>query len=105
MRITISHTRPKEQVMRSIDKSFNDLFKGVGIVPMQFLDERRTWNESTLTFSVSAKMGVLSLPLAGTIEVTDKDVIMDVDLGLLERLLSARKVHDAIGSRIRGLLT
>jgi Putative polyhydroxyalkanoic acid system protein (PHA_gran_rgn) len=103
--ITISHTRSKEEVIRSIDHSFDDLFRGIGMVPVQFVEERRQWQGSTLNFSVTAKMGLLSTPLKGTIEVTDKDVTIDVDLGLFERLLPAAKVQQAISSRVRGLLT
>lgn len=105
MRITISHTRSKEEVMRSIDRSFDDLFRGIGIIPLQFVEERRVWQGSTLNFSAAAKMGLLSTPIKGTIEVTDKDVTIDVDLGLLERLLPATKVRQSISSRVRGLLT
>ena len=90
--------------MRAIDRSFDDLFRGIGAVPLRFVDERRSWQGSTLTFSTSAKMGILSTPISGTIEVTERDVRIDVDLGLLERLISTVKAQQAISSRVRGLL-
>ncbi|MFL6417480.1 MAG: polyhydroxyalkanoic acid system family protein [Bryobacteraceae bacterium] len=105
MRITVSHTKSKEAVIRSVDRSFDDLFRGVGSVPIQFLEERRSWQGSTLTFSISAKMGFVNSPIKGTIEVTDTDITIDADLGLLERLLPATKARAAITNRIRGLLT
>jgi hypothetical protein len=105
MRITVSHTKSKEEVMRSVDRSFDDLLRGIGVVPIQFVDERRSWQGSTLTFSVSTKMGFISTPIRGTIEVTDEDITIDADLGLLERLIPATKARDSITSRIRGLLT
>ena len=30
MRITVSHNRSKEEVVQSVDKSFNELFQGIG---------------------------------------------------------------------------
>ena len=75
------------------------------MVPIQFVSEERKWQGSTLTFSISAKMGIMSTPIKGTIEVTDKDLTIDVDLGLFERLIPQAKTRDAITSRIRGLLT
>jgi hypothetical protein len=36
----------------------------------QFVERRRNWQGSTLTFSISAKMGFTSTPMKGTIEVT-----------------------------------
>jgi hypothetical protein len=91
--------------MRSIDASFDDLFCGIAAIPIQFINERKSWQGSTLTFSISAKMGLLSTPIKGTIDVTDRDLTIDLDLGLLGRLIPATKARQAISSRVRGLLT
>lgn len=91
--------------MRSVDRSFDELFRGVSTVPIQFVEERRNWQGSTLNFSISAKMGFVSSPIKGTIEVTDVDITIDADLGLLERLIPATKARASITNRIRGLLT
>lgn len=90
--------------MRSVDRSFDDLFRSVGAIPLQFVDERRSWQGSRLTFSMSAKMGFLSTPIAGTVDVTDTDLTIDVDLGLLERLIPPAKARDALTNTVRGLL-
>jgi hypothetical protein len=90
--------------MRSVDRSFNDLFRGIGMIPVKFVEERRSWQGSTLTFSLSAKAGPVSNPIKGIIEVTEKDLTMDVDLGFLERLIPATKARDSISTQIRGLL-
>jgi hypothetical protein len=91
--------------MRSIDASFEDLFRGIDVIPIQFINERKSWQGSTLTFSLAAKMGLLSTPIKGTIEVTDRDLTIDLDLGLLGRFIPATKAREAISSRVRGLLT
>ncbi len=91
--------------MRSVDRSLDDLFQGIGMIPIQFVAERRSWQGSTLTFSLSAKAGLLSTPITGSIEVTERDLIIDVDLGLIGRLIPATKAREAISSRIRGLRT
>ena len=104
MRVTVSHNKPKEEVMQSVDRSFDDLFRGMAGVPLQFVNEKRSWKGSTLTFSVDAKMGFISAPIAGTVDVTDRDITIDVDLGLLERLLPQAKTREALTSGIRGLL-
>src|SRR5579871_3262183 len=102
MRITVSHTKSKQEVMRAVDRSFDDLFRGIGMIPIQFTDERRSWSGSTLTFSLSAKMGLVSTPIKGSIEVTDADITIDADLGLLERLLPATRARATITNRVRG---
>ena len=104
MRITVSHTKSKDAVIRSVDRSFDDLFRGVTTLPIRFVEERRSWQGSTLNFLISAKMGLISTPIKGTIEVTDTDLTIDADLGVLERLIAATKAKAAITNQIRGLL-
>lgn len=104
VKITISHNHSKEEVKQSVDRSFNDLFQGIVILPIRFAEERKTWQGNTLTFSLIAKMGLISTPMKGTVEVTDRDLTIDVDLGMLERLIPAAKVRDVVSSRVRGLL-
>jgi hypothetical protein len=104
MRITVSHNRPKEEVMRSVDRSFNDLFQGIGALPVRLVQEQKSWQGSTLTFAVTAKMGLLSTPIKGTVEVTDRDITIDADLGILERMIPAKKAQEVISNHVRGLL-
>ena len=49
-------------------------------------------------------MGLFSTPIKGTVEVTDRDLIVDADLGLLNRLLPEKTIQEVIGGRIKGLL-
>ena len=91
--------------MQAIDRSFEDLFRGIGALPIRFSDEQRNWQGSTLRFSLSARMGLLSTPIKGIVDVTDKDVTIDADLGVLERLIPAKTVRESISARIRGLLS
>ena len=104
MRITVSHNRSKEEVVQSVDKSFNDLFQGIGGIPVKLVQEHKSWQGSTLTFALTAKMGLLSTPIKGTIEVTDRDITIDADLGILERMIPAKKAHELVSQHVRGLL-
>jgi hypothetical protein len=105
MRVTVSHNRRKEEIMRALDRSFDDLFKGLGTVPLQIVNESRKWTGSRMDFSFDAKMGIVSTPIKGFVEVTDKDVTVDADLGWLERLIPAKQTQAAIEGRVKGLLT
>ena len=104
MRVTISHYKSKEEVMRAVDRSFDDLFRGIGMIPLQLVNEQRSWNGSTLSFAFDAKLGLVSTPIKGFVDVTDTDLTIDADLGLLERLIPAKQTRTALEGRIRGLL-
>jgi hypothetical protein len=104
MRITISHNRSKAEIIESVDRSFNEMFQGVEGLPVRLVVEQRSWQGSILSFSLTAKLGLLSTPIKGTVEVTDQDVTVDADLGLLNRLVPEKTARELIGDRIKGLL-
>jgi hypothetical protein len=104
MRVTISHNGRKEEIMRSIDRSFDDLFKGFGTVAIQIVNESRKWTGSRMDFSFNAKVGMVSTPIKGFIDVTDRDVTVDADLGWLERLFPAKQTQAALERQVKGLL-
>jgi hypothetical protein len=104
MRITVSHSRTKEDVIQTVDRSFNDLFQGIAALPVQLVQEHKSWQGSILTFALTAKMGLLSTPIKGTVEVTDQDITIDADLGILERMIPAKKAQAVLTDHVRGLL-
>jgi hypothetical protein len=104
MRITITHNRSKAEIIESVDRSFNEIFQGVPGLPVKLIVEQKSWQGSVLSFSLTAKLGLVSIPVKGTVEVTDHDLTVDADLGLLNRLVPEQTVREVIGSRIKGLL-
>jgi hypothetical protein len=104
MRIAISHKRSKAEIIEAVDRSFNEMFQGAAGLPVRLVVKQRSWQGSTLSFSLTAKMGLLSTPITGTVEVTDRDVIVDADLGLLNRLVPEKTAREMIGNRIKGIL-
>jgi hypothetical protein len=104
MRLTIEHHRTKAEVVENIDRSFNDAFQGLEGLPVKIVVKQKTWNGSILTFVLAAKIGLLSNPIKGTIEVTDTDLTIDADLGMLNRLVPEEKAREMLGHKIKGLL-
>jgi len=104
VRISVSHNRTKEEVVQTVDRTWDDLFKEGGALPVKLTVQQRSWQGSTMTFALSAKMGIISTPIKGTVEVTDRDIIVDADLGMLGRFVSEKTAQQVLGSRIKGLL-
>jgi hypothetical protein len=104
MRITIAHNRSKAEMIDSVDRSFNEIFQGVPGIPVKLVMEQKSWQGSVLSFSLNAKLGLLGTPIKGTVEVTDHDLTVDIDLGLLNRLVPEQTAREVIGTRIKGLL-
>jgi CTP synthase (UTP-ammonia lyase) len=49
-------------------------------------------------------MGIISTPVKGTVDVTDKDLTIDVDLGMFNRFVDEKSAQQMIGNRVKGLL-
>ena len=91
--------------MQSVDRSFDQLFQAPELHGVKLKDVTRTWQRNTLTFGLTAKMGLFSTPIKGTIEVTDTDITIDADLGMLERVIPTATAREIFTTRVKGLLT
>ena len=105
MRVTISHNKPLEQVKSSVDHSMTQVFSGLGAGIVEFTDPHRQWHGDTMEFSMTARIGFVKTPIKGTVAVTAADITVDVDLGLLEKLIPQDTVRTGIEGQVRGLLT
>src|SRR5579862_5116213 len=104
MRITIAHKKSKDAVKESIDQGIADALKTIQSVPVEVSNIQRSWNGYVLTFSLTARAGFLKSPIAGTVEVADTWVLINVDLGMFGHFLPEEKAQEAIKSKVRGLL-
>jgi Putative polyhydroxyalkanoic acid system protein (PHA_gran_rgn) len=104
MRIKIAHERTKPAVIEAVDRSFSEMFKGAAGLPVKLTVEKKSWEGPVLSFALSANMEFISTPIKGTVEVDDKEVTVDVDLGMLGRFLSEGAAKDMIERRVKGLL-
>ncbi len=106
MRITVSHNKTPAEIKANIDRSFDDIFKGLPMGPVQISEEHRTWVGDTMNFSFHAKAAFIAVPVKGWIAVEPAQVTIEVELpSFLKNFLPEEKVKTAVESRIRGLLT
>jgi hypothetical protein len=105
MRVTISHNKDPREVMASVDRGFDDMMRGLPLGPVQFVNERRSWNGPRMDFSFNAKVGILNAPVQGFVLVEERCITVDVDLPpMLSSLIPQRRLETAVESRARGLL-
>jgi hypothetical protein len=105
MRITIAHTQSQQQMIAVVDRTFEDMFKGLAQSPIEVTNQHKVWQGSVMTFSLTAKIGFLKNPVSGTVQVNDREIILTADVGMLNKLISVEKIQNALETRLRGLLT
>jgi hypothetical protein len=104
MRITIAHSKGQQQMMQTVDRAFDEAFRGVVPGPVTISDQQKAWDGSVMRFSLIARMGFIKNPMSGTVEVTEHNVTIDADLGMLGNLIPAREVQSNLETRLRRLL-
>jgi hypothetical protein len=106
MRITVTHKKTQQEVVKIVDDSAEQVFRGMPGSPIQIVDYRKSWDGSLMHFSFVAKMGFLTTPLRGTVLVTERDVTVEFELpALLKSFIPEQKIEESMKSRIRGLLS
>ena len=105
MRIAVSHNKTKEEVKQIVDKSAADLF-AMPLGAAQILDPQKRWNGDTMYFSFVGKQSIFKATISGNVEVTDRELIINLELpGFLKNLVPEPQVRAAVEGKGRGLLT
>lgn len=104
MRATITHHRSKADVKEAVNKSMDQLFSGIAVGPLEFTDQQQQWTGDRMFFSLNAKMGPVKAPIKGTVDVSDTEVAIDVDLGIFGKFISEKTASHQLESRIKGLI-
>jgi hypothetical protein len=104
VRVTVGHRKSRKEAIQIVDSAFGDLFKGLPIASLQITNAQRSWDGSVMTFGLTATMGFLSNPIRGTVEVTDREITIDADLGMLEKLISRERLKTVVEGTFKQLL-
>ncbi|MGA8143598.1 MAG: hypothetical protein WB987_06900 [Candidatus Acidiferrales bacterium] len=63
MRITIAHNRTKDEIIRTIDRSFDELSRPNAGLPVALAIKQKSWQGAVMNFELTAKMGIMSTPI------------------------------------------
>ena len=105
MRVIVPHNKTKQEVKMAVEQSIDRIFAGVATGPIELTDRKKHWSGESLIFSFTARMGFLHTPIHGSALVTDREVTLDVDLGLLNKLIPEELARNRIDAQVKGLLT
>ncbi len=104
MRVTIAHSKSKQEAKDVVERSIDHIFSGFNLGAIRFTAQRKDWSGDTVTFSLMARLGLLRTAIRGLAIVTDHEVTLDVDLGLLGKLIPDQAARTQIEGRVKGLL-
>ena len=105
MTIIIPHRTTAENAILMVDRSANTLFEGAGGSPVELVDRKKNWNGPVMDFSLTARMGFVSVPISGTVAVDDVNVTVQCELpGIVKQFIGEDKIRAGMDRKIRGML-
>jgi hypothetical protein len=104
MRVTIDHSLGQAEAMRRVDQGTTHLLASAGGAGVEIRNLHKSWEHNTLTFSFSGKMGPFTAPIRGTTVVNERDLTIDVALGIVEKFMPEDKIRRDIEAGARKML-
>jgi hypothetical protein len=106
MTIIIPHHKTKQEVIARIDKATDDVFaNGIG-GSVQIVNPKKEWTGSTMTVSLTGKMGFITVPLSGEVAVDDVNVTVHCELpSLIKNFLGETKVQAGVAQRFKEIVS
>jgi hypothetical protein len=106
MRISISHDKGQKEAMRIVDESANELVGGISGSGITVSDTKKEWDGNVMNFSFRAGKSIFHVQLHGTVEVTEKEVIVTAEIPqMVKGFVSEDTVKAAIEKKVKGMLT
>ena len=105
MTIIVPHRTTAEKAISMVDRSATTLFDGVGGSPVELVDRKKSWNGPVMDFFLIARVGFISVPIAGTVAVDDINVTVQCELpGIVRQFIGEDKIQASVDRKIRGML-
>jgi hypothetical protein len=104
MILVVPHHRTREEAVALIAAD-DDLFAGVAGSSVEIVDQKKEWTGSSMAYSFVGRVGFISVPLSGTLEVDEVNVTVTSDLpSMVKNFVGEEKVASAIEKQLRRVL-
>jgi len=105
MLVIVPHRTTAEKAIAMVGRSADRLFEGIGGTFVELADRKNSWKGPVMDFSLTARVGFISVPISGTVTVDDINVTIDCHLpALVDKFVGEEKVRATIEGRVRGIL-
>lgn len=105
MTIIVPHNTTAEKAIVTVDQSSDTLFEGAGGSGIQLLDRKKNWNGPTMDFSMTARVGFISLPISGMVVVDEINVTVHCELpAMVKKFGGEDSIRAGIERKVRGML-
>jgi hypothetical protein len=104
VKVIVPHYTTVEEAIVIVDRSANALFDGAGGQSVELIDRKKGWNGPLMDFSLTARVGYVSLPISGMVVVDEVNVTVDCELPTLVKLFVGEDAIRAdVWRKVRGM--
>ncbi len=105
MKVVVAHHSTEQAVKPVVDQGVDQLVAGAGGKSVQIVDQKKSWDGPLMTFSCTAKVGFISVPLAATVAVDDTNVTVDCDLPpMVKNFVGEDKIRGIVEDNVRKMV-
>jgi hypothetical protein len=103
--VIVPHHTTVEEAILIVDRSANDLFDGAGGGAVELVERKKGWNGPLMDFSLTARLGFISLPISGNVVVDEVNVTVHCELpALVKTFIGEDKIRAGVERKVRGML-
>jgi len=105
MRVIVPHQTTVDKAILIVDRSADDLFAGAAGGSVELADRRKNWTGPFMDFSLTARVGFISLPIAGKVVIDEINVTVHCELpSLVKTFVGEDKIRSSVERKVRGML-
>jgi hypothetical protein len=105
VKVIVPHYTTVEEAIVIVDRSADDLFDGAGGGSVELADRKKNWNGPLMGFSLTARVGFISLPISGMVVVDETNVTVHCELPtLVKTFVGEDRIRSSVERKVRGML-
>jgi len=103
--VIVPHKTTVEEAIVIVDRSADDLFEGAGGGAVELAERKKGWKGPMMDFSLTARVGFISLPISGTVVVDEFNVTVHCELpALVKTFVGEARIRSSVEKKVRGML-
>jgi hypothetical protein len=104
VKVIVPHYTTVEEAIVIVDRSATDLFEDAGGGYVDLVDRKKGWNGPLMDFSLTARVGYISLPISGMVVVDEVNVTVDCELpALVKMFVGEDEIRAGVSRKVRGM--
>jgi hypothetical protein len=105
VKVIVPHYKTVEEAIVIVDRSADDLFDGAAGGSVELADRRKNWKGPRMGFSLTARVGFISLPISGIVMIDENNVTIHCELpALVKTFVGEDRIRSSVERKVRGLL-